>query len=456
MAHPTAVINVVGLNQELLGHAPCLFARARRLGIVRLRPVLPALTCSVQASMLTGLAPAGHGIVGNGWYDRDLAEVHFWKQSNRLVAGEKVWETARKRDRGVTCCVMFWWFNMYTSADWSVTPRPMYTADGRKVPDVHTQPAGLRDVLQDRLGRFPLFSFWGPGASIESSEWIAEASRIVAEEYSPTLLLVYLPHLDYGLQKLGPGHPDIPAHVGAVDSVAGSLIESLEGRGMRTIVCSEYGIEAVRGAVPVNRILRAEGLLRVREELGRDLLDPGASRAFAVADHQVAHVYAADAARAAEACRRMEGVEAVLGRQEQAAAGLDHGRSGDLVLVAEAGRWFSYGWWDTDDRAPDYARTVDIHRKPGYDPCELFLDPALRFPRLRIARRLLQRRLGFRALPDVIPLDPSLVRGSHGRTVQPPARMPVLIAGDGRERPQEMDCRLVTDVILEHLFADER
>ncbi len=452
MAHPTAVINVVGLNQELLRHAPNLAARARRDGLVRLRPVLPAVTCSVQASMLTGLSPAGHGIVGNGWYDRDLAEVHFWKQSNRLVSGEKVWETARKRDSGVTCGVMFWWFNMYSSADWSVAPRPMYTADGRKIPDVHTRPGDLRDSLRERLGPFPLFAFWGPGASIESSRWIAEASRIVAAERRPTLLLIYLPHLDYGLQKLGPDHPEIPAHVRAIDLEAGSLIESLEGLGYRIIVCSEYGIEPVRGAVCVNRILRAEGLLRVRGELGRDLLDPGASEAFAVADHQVAHVYAADPARAAEACRRIEGVEAVLDRTDQAALGLDHGRAGDLVLVAEAGRWFSYGWWDAAGRAPDFARTVDIHRKPGYDPCELFLDPGIRHPRLKIAWRLLCRRLGFRALLDVVPLDPSLVRGSHGRTGQPPARKPVMIAGDGRERPDEIDCRTVHQVILEHLF----
>src|SRR5262245_56525833 len=236
MVHPTAVLNVVGLSSSLLGpHSPRLNALIAKGRVQRLRPVLPAVTCSVQSSMLTGLTPREHGIVGNGWYSRELAEVQFWKQSNRLVGGEKVWESARRRDPGVTCANLFWWYNMYSTADYSVTPRPIYKADGRKLPDVYSDPPALRDQLQQRFGTFPLFNFWGPMASIKSSEWIADAAMFVHERHKPTLTLVYLPHLDYGLQKLGPGHADIPQHVAEIDAVVGRLIDYFDAAGVRVL-----------------------------------------------------------------------------------------------------------------------------------------------------------------------------------------------------------------------------
>ena len=266
-AQPTAVILVVGLTRSLIGeHCPRIKSFADR-GVVRsIKPVLPAVTCSVQSSMLTGVSPGGpggHGIVGNGWYDRAYAEVRFWKQSNRLVHGEKVWEAARRRDPSVTCANLFWWFNMYSSVDYSVTPRPMYKADGRKIPDIYTHPGGLREELQERLGVFPLFNFWGPGSSIRSSRWIAEAGVHVHKKYRPTLTLIYLPHLDYALQKLGPGHGAIPGHVGEVDAVVGSLLDYFEGCGVKVMIVSEYGIEPVDGAVMINRELRGAGGVRV-------------------------------------------------------------------------------------------------------------------------------------------------------------------------------------------------
>jgi predicted AlkP superfamily pyrophosphatase or phosphodiesterase len=457
MAHPTAVLLIVGLTPELLGNsAPRLRSFAARGSLRRLQPVLPAVTCSVQSSMLTGLPPSGHGIVGNGWYNRELAEVQFWKQSNRLVQGEKVWEAARRRDPSVTTANLFWWFNMYSSVDYSVTPRPMYKADGRKLPDCYSEPAELRGQLQDRLGVFPLFHFWGPASSIESSRWIAAAARFVFEKHRPTLNLVYLPHLDYALQKLGPLHPDIGQAVAEIDAVAGGLIDYLEGEGVRVIVLSEYGIEPVSEAVAINRALRGEGAVRVRQEEGLEILDPGASEAFAVTDHQVAHVYVRDPARItryAEFCREIAGVERVLNQRDQAAFGLQHERSGDLVLVAAEGRWFCYNYWLDDARAPDFARTVDIHRKPGYDPVELFLNPDLAAPKLTIGWKLLQKKLGFRTLMDVIPLDPALVRGSHGRLDLPPDRQPVLITPRVQEGGDELPCSGVRDVILDHLFG---
>ena len=457
MAHPVAVLLVVGLNQSLLGKdCPRLDAFARRGALRRLKPGLPAVTCSVQSSMLTGLLPRQHGVVGNGWYDRESAEVRFWKQSNRLVQGEKVWETARRRDPSVTCANLFWWFNMYSSADYSVTPRPMYKADGRKIPDCYAEPPELRDQLKERLGRFPLFNFWGPGSSIASSRWIADAARFVHERHRPTLTLVYLPHLDYALQKLGPNHPGIPKALGEIDEAAGRLIDYFEGNGVRVVVCSEYGIEPVDDAVHINRLLREQGGIRVRDEEGLELLDPGASPAFAVADHQIAHVYVRDPseiARYADICRGVPGVEQVLDRSAQAQVGLDHPRSGDLLLVAEPRRWFSYDYWLDDAKAPDFARTVDIHRKPGYDPVELFLDPAIRFPKLTVGWKLLKRKLGSRTLLDVIPLDPSLVRGSHGRTEQPSSSQPVLITqGDLSNNTDELPVTAMRDVILDQMF----
>lgn len=464
MPHPTAVILVVGLNRSLLRHTPLLSEYARQGVIHRLKPVLPAVTCSVQASMLTGLTPHEHGIVGNGWYNRELAEVQFWKQSNHLVGGEKVWEIARRRDPTITCANLFWWFNMYSSVDYSVTPRPIYKADGRKLPDCYTEPVELRPQLQEKLGTFPLFHFWGPASSIVSSRWIAEAAKMVYETHRPTLNLVYLPHLDYSLQKYGPanvnetGYTNVVQALHEIDAVVGDLLKFYQERGLRVLVVSEYGIEPVQDAIPLNRFLRENGALRIREEDGLELLDPGASKAFAVADHQVAHLYLKDQNRSvyyAELCRSIPGVEQILNRSAQAALGLNHPRSGDLVLVAEAGRWFSYPYWLDDSKAPDFARTVDIHRKPGYDPLELFLDPAILFPRLTIAGKLLRRKLGFRTLLDVIPLDTRLVKGSHGRIEQAPDVQPIMITRQAHPVwGEELPCTAVRDVILDHLFAD--
>jgi predicted AlkP superfamily pyrophosphatase or phosphodiesterase len=456
-AHPTAVILVTGLSSSLIDDSSPNLERFVDTGVLStLTPVLPAVTCSVQSSMLTGRMPADHGIVGNGWYDRDLAEVQFWKQSNRLVSSAKVWEIARRRDSSLTCANLFWWFNMYSSVDFSVTPRPIYKADGRKVPDVYTEPPELRFRLQKELGTFPLFNFWGPAASIVSSRWIADAAIAVHRSFTPTLTLIYLPHLDYPLQALGPGHTAIPGEVRKIDTVVGKLLDYFGETGVRVIVVSEYGIEPVDDSVHINRVLRQETALRVREEEGLELLDAAASRCFAVVDHQIAHVYVKDPGEVGHfkaLCQRVAGVEQVLDRVEQAGFGVDHQRSGDLVLVAQAGKWFSYDYWLDDARAPDFARTVDIHRKPGYDPLELFIDPELHFPKLKTAWTLLKRKLGFRTLFDIVPLDTTLVRGSHGRVGQRAGDRPVLITGrDLARRPAELPCTAVHDVILQHLF----
>jgi predicted AlkP superfamily pyrophosphatase or phosphodiesterase len=453
----TLVLDVVGLTPALLEHAPNLKALAAAGGLRPLTTVLPAVTTTVQSTFVTGLLPRDHGIVGNGWYFRDLAEVWLWRQSNRLVEGEKLWETAKRRDPAFTCAKLFWWYNMYATADYTVTPRPMYPADGRKLPDIYTQPAGLRDELQRELGQFPLFRFWGPTADIESTRWIARSALRVLERQRPTLTLVYLPHLDYCLQRLGPSHPSIAAEVAAVDALCGELIEAAGRAGAAVVVLSEYGITEVSRPVHVNRELRRAGWLAVREELGREQLDAGASQAFAVADHQVAHVYVARPELVPEVAallRELPGVERVLDAQGKREVGLDHPRAGELVAVADAHSWFTYYHFLDDDRAPDYARTVDIHRKPGYDPAELFVDPQLKAAKLRIGLRLAQKVLGMRYLMDVIPLDATLVRGSHGRVTDRAADGPLFITSEPQllgEGP--VAATGVRDLLLDHVFG---
>jgi predicted AlkP superfamily pyrophosphatase or phosphodiesterase len=454
----TVVLNVVGLTAELIGDStPHLQAFAARGGLRPLRTILPAVTCPVQSTLVTGLLPRDHGSVANGWYFRDTAEVRLWQQSNHLVGGEKVWDAARHRDPAFTCAKMFWWYNMYSTADFSVTPRPLYPADGRKLPDCYAEPPELRQELTERFGTFPLFHFWGPNADIRSTQWIADASRYVYDTRRPTLTLVYLPHLDYGLQKLGPHHPAIPGHLRQVDEVCGELIEHFERDSARVVILSEYGITPVGGAVHINRVLRQAGLIRIKPELGREMLDAGASDAFAVADHQVAHVYVRSPERVAEVgalLERVEGIERVLDEEGKRDVGLDNPRSGELVAVSRADRWFSYYFWLDDDRAPDYARTVDIHRKPGYDPAELFVDPDLRIPLLSVGTRLAKKKLGFRYLMDVIPLDASLVQGSHGRPTDDPRAGPVWLSGDPSLLPDgEIEATAVKELLLQHVFA---
>ncbi|MGA9374689.1 MAG: nucleotide pyrophosphatase/phosphodiesterase family protein [Mycobacterium sp.] len=453
---PTLVLNVVGLTPSLLQHAPNLQALARNGAVRPLTTVLPAVTTTVQSTMLTGLPPRDHGIVGNGWYFRDLSEIWLWRQSNRLVGGEKVWEAAKRRDPAFTCAKLFWWYNMYSSADIAVTPRPMYLADGRKLPDIYTHPAELRDELQSALGEFPLFRFWGPGADIESSRWIARSALHVLEQRRPTLTLVYLPHLDYDLQRFGPNHPSIPAQVAAVDALCGPLIEKARAFGAHVVVLSEYGITAVSRPVHINRALREAGWLKVRVERGRDQLDAGASDAFAVADHQLAHVYVARPELVPDvvAClSSLPGVETVMDEAGKRAAGLDHPRSGELVAVAKADSWFTYYHFLDDARAPDFARTVEIHRKPGYDPAELLIDPKIRLPKLAVASRLARKALGMRYLMDVIGLDATVVRGSHGRPTDHEEDGPLFITTASEllaEGP--VPAASVKQLLLDHLF----
>lgn len=426
------VLDVAGLTPKLLrsGAMPRLAGFAATRVVRHLVPDLPAVTCTVQASMLTGARPSAHGAVANGWYFRDLGEVWLWRQSAALLQAPTIFERWRAAHAGSPSAQIFWWWNLPGRADLSVTPRPAYCADGRKRPDVHAHPVELRRRLQDRLGTFPLFRFWGPGAGIASTRWIASAALDVLREERPGLTLVYLPHLDYDLQRFGPDSPQALRAAAEADVEAGRLLDFASEERIEVVVVSEYGIERVQGAAFPNRALRRAGLLAVHPARNGALLDPGYSRAFAVCDHQCAHVYVSDPAdvpRARSVLEALDGVERVYGTADLPSLGLDHPRSGELLCVAAAGRWLAYPYWDEGDEEPDFARTVDIHRKPGYDPCELFLDPGRPLLRARLAAQLLAQKLGFRARLDCVPLDTGLVRGSHGRLPDDPSGGPLWI-----------------------------
>jgi predicted AlkP superfamily pyrophosphatase or phosphodiesterase len=455
----TVVMNVVGLTPDLLGpHTPRLSTWARRGKMATIGAVTPAVTCTAQATYLTGKYPDKHGIVGNGWYFRDECEIKFWRQSNKLVQAPKVWEIARTLDPTFTCANLFWWYNMYSSVDYAVTPRPIYLANGQKIPDIYTRPAELRTDLQNQLGPFPLLDFWGPQTSIRSSRWIAESAKRIDQKYHPTLTLIYLPHLDYNLQRFGPHHPSIHKDLQEIDAVCGDLIDYYEAHEAQIIVLSEYGITDVSRAISLNRVFRERGLIAIREERGLELLDAGASTAFAVADHQIAHIYINDPSKTQQVRKILEeteGIEQILDEAGKVKYHLTHPRAGDLIAISQSDAWFTYYYWLDDRRAPDFARTVNIHRKPGYDPVELFTDPAIKFLLLKIGWILLKKRLGFRYLMDVIPLDPSLVKGSHGRVTDSPVEGPLFITqqGDLLDK-RSIDATEVYDLILKHLRGD--
>ena len=432
---PLLVLDVVGLTPALLTRMPRLQELAASGSSAPLRTVLPAVTCAAQSTFLTGRPPSDHGIVGNGWYFRELGEVLLWRQHNALVGHEddKIWHTARARHPGYTVANVCWWYAMGAATDWTVTPRPIYYADGRKEPDCYTRPPDLHDELVAKLGEFPLFTFWGPHARLTSSQWIIEATRHLLHTRAPDLTLAYVPHLDYDLQRYGPDDPRSHAAARELDAALGPLLDDAAALGRRVVVLSEYGITAVDQPVDINRALRRAGLIEVHTQDGMEYLDPTTSRAFAVADHQLAHVYVrdpADLATTREVLQDLPGIAELLDETGKKAHGLDHPRAGELVAVAEPRAWFTYYYWLDDARAPDFAQLVEIHRKPGYDPAELFLDPLDPYVRVRAASALARKKLGMRYRMAVVPLDPSPIRGSHGRLPDREEEGPVLICSD--------------------------
>ncbi|MFF6883383.1 alkaline phosphatase family protein [Streptomyces sp. NPDC012421] len=448
---PLLVLDVVGLTPRLLARMPHLTAVAEAGSRAPLDTVLPAVTCTVQSTFLTGETPSGHGVVGNGWYFRDLGDVLLWRQHNALVDGDRLWDAARRAHPGYTVANICWWYAMGADTDVIVTPRPIYRADGRKEPDCYTRPAALHDELTEKLGTFPLFRFWGPAADLVSSRWIIDATRHVMATRDPDLTLCYVPHLDYDLQRYGPDDPRSLKAAADLDTALAPLLDEALASGRTVVALSEYGITRVSRPVDVNRALRRAGLLEVHTQDGMEYLDPMASRAFAVADHQIAHVYVRDPedlAAARAVLGELPGVDLVLDDEGKKAHHLDHPRSGELVAVAEPDAWFTYYYWLDDARAPDFARLVDIHRKPGYDPAELFMDPLDPYVRVRAATALARKKLGLRYSMAVVPLDPSPVRGSHGRLPPADDEGPLVISSAPRPLPERVAATDVKGLLL--------
>jgi predicted AlkP superfamily pyrophosphatase or phosphodiesterase len=373
------VINVAGLAPRHF-EKPELIPNLAKLRHCPMRPTFPAVTCSMQATLLSGKPPSEHGIIANGYFDRDTFEVKFWEQPAALVQAPRLWDMLPGRKTAV----LFWQNSMFINADIVVTPRPLHFDSGM-VQWCYSKPVGF----YEELGDFKLQKYWGPVAGLESSQWIAHAAQHTWRKHRPDLMLVYLPHLDYSSQKFG---PDQPQALREVDSLVGELMQDAN-----VIVCSEYSLTPVAGALFPNRLLRAAGLLRVRKIAGKEYLDFELSDAFAMVDHQIAHIYCKPGYAAAARSTLQRSTDVTF-------ASIAHPRAGELIAVAPRDKWFAYYWWDDWAKAPEFAFTVDIHRKPGYDPCELWFDYG------RMART-------FKIATGT---DPSRVKASHGRVDDDP------------------------------------
>jgi predicted AlkP superfamily pyrophosphatase or phosphodiesterase len=394
------LLDVVGLEQKHLdsGLLPNIAKIAENGEVAKLEPTFPAVTSTVQASILSGKYPREHGIISNGLYDRSTYNVSFWEQSSSLVQAERLWDVVKQKDSDQKTAVLFWQNTMYANSDIVVTPRPIHL-DEKIVMWCYSKPIGYYEKLKEKLGEFNLASYWGPLASPNSSEWIANAAEYTLESERPNFLFVYIPHADYSAQRFGKEAVQVRDDLKKADEIVGRLVQKVTDLGIREetqfVIISEYAFNDVSGAVPLNIVLRDAGLLSIRTVQEKEYLDFEYSKAFAMVDHQVAHIYIKDGyeKETRKALEHTDGVSRILDSTAKKELAIDHERSGELIAVSARDRWFSYYWWYDENRAPDFARKVDIHRKPGYDPVELFIDQKTKS----------------------IPLEAGLIKGSHGR-----------------------------------------
>jgi len=394
-------LSIPGLREQDLAHMPKLRSLVADGDAATLIPNFPCVTWPIQANMLTGKLPTRHGVVGNGFYWRERNEVEMWTAGNDVIRSAQVWDILHQHDLELTSAVWFPMLSKGCGADYVCMPAPVHNPDGSETLWCYTKPAELYGDLQEELGDFPLKHFWGPLAGIESSTWIAESAASVAEDYRPKFFYIYLPHLDYAAQQTGPDSPPAMKALKELDLVLGRMFNEFNdawpGADVTWMIASEYTIEPVDHVTYPNRVLREAGLLAVREEEDGEHLDLAASRAWALVDHQFSHVFIKDAAAdVADEVMRLfdgqEGIAEVLAGVERLRYEISHYRSGEVILISTTNSWQAYYWWLDDAKAPGFARTVDIHRKPGYDPVELHFDPKTKS----------------------IPLDATLVKGSHG------------------------------------------
>jgi hypothetical protein len=410
------LLSIPGLRERDLSSMPYLARLATGGGYATLVPSFPAVTCPVQANMTTGKLPREHGVVANGFYWRDQRRVEMWTAWNDCIERRQIWDILHDHDRAITSALWFPLHSKGSGADYICTPAPIHNPDGSESLWCYTRPDMLYGELEHKLGHFPLMNFWGPLAGIQSTAWIVASAVLAAEKHQPNFFYIYLPHLDYAAQKSGPDSTAAQKALGELDGEIAKLVAGLNAAYREEplwLAASEYAIVPVKNVVYPNRLLREAGLLKVTEAEDGEHLDFVASKAWALVDHQFSHVFvrdgdAATIKRVSSAFNKQPGITEVLTGEGLAKYGLDHPRSGDVVLVSEPNSWQAYYWWQKDDHAPAYARTVDIHRKPGYDPVELFFDMKKK----------------------CVPLDATLVKGSHGAPAVTPAQKGVLLSSE--------------------------
>lgn len=395
------MLDIVGLEVSHIssGLIPTISEMAHNGEYGYLSPVFPAVTSTVQASVLSGEYPNKHGIISNGLYDRENYQVLFWEQSSKLVQTERIWDVL-KRKKSVKTAVLFWQNSMFANSDFIITPRPIHLENGSIDMWCYSKPPNYYEEVSQNIGEFDLYSYWGPFSSLKSSEWISKSIEYTLEKNTPNVLLAYLPHLDYSSQKYGPNSNQTKDDLKKIDEIVNSIVKKTEKLGMdgetEFIIFSEYAFNNVEEGIPINRILREKGLISTRTVKDKEYVDYEYSKAFAMVDHQIAHIYINNPEEkniVKDVLKEVQGIEMICDDEEKRKLKVDNSRSGDLVAISKRNKWFSYYWWFEEDKAPSFARTVDIHRKPGYDPLELFIDP---------------QKKG-------ISFDTRLIKGSHGR-----------------------------------------
>jgi len=408
------VIDIVGLESKHISEqtTPNIFKISQTGETRELQTVFPAVTCTVQSSLLSGSYPEVHGIISNGLYDRQHYSVSFWGQSSNLVQADRIWDVIKMHQNDSKTAVLFWQNTMYSNADFVLTPRPLHMED-KMIMWCYSKPPGSYEKLSDKIGKFDLTWYWGPLVSKRSSEWIEMATEYVLENEKPNFLFTYIPHLDYSFQRNGTSYKDLKDDLRFVDELVGKLVKKVSSLGMledtQFIIFSEYGFTDVNSDIPLNSIFRENDLVAVREIEGNEYLDLEHSNAFAMVDHQVAHIYVKEnySNQVTKILEGIKGIDMILDNNLKQQFRINHQRSGDLIAISNKDKWFSYYWWFDQLKAPSFSRRVDIHRKPGYDPVELFFDPSTKS----------------------IPLNGKLVKGSHGRLpIQGQSANPVFVS----------------------------
>ena len=364
------VINLSGVSGRLLERQSGLWVNSLPSEPRPIGATFPAVPASVQASMTTGAEPGVHGIVSGGVYRRQCHEVSFAERSNTLLNKKRFWQS-RHLPAPVTASMVFWWHPLAGAAE-LVVASAGYAPPGLPIPQ---QPAHLYDQVARRLGELNQSLLWGPGASWRSSQWMSSAAREIWADYLPDLQWVTLCGVDFAQVRHGVESADAADALREVDQLAQRLGEQVIAGGGRVVVISDGGYVPVERAGRPNWLLRQAGLLKVCQGAAGETIDLNQSRAFCLADHQMAHLYCEDerlADEAADMLRQDAAIVAVLGRDELFSSGLGHDRAGERIVLAQPDAWLTYAWWGPDDSPPPVAIGVAPQFKCGYDPCELF------------------------------------------------------------------------------------